>query len=260
MVQQHLNVSSPSARYGQAIRRLGAAVGAVAACLMTGRWAVAAGQDLVDAYRDPSMAGVDGLLIAVVSTAAAVIAVWFSACVALAVFAAVPGQVGGLMDRWSRPFVPRAIRRLVAIALGTALVGAGTSGCAAPPVSVPRPSVVASVGQSALSEASVSAPSPGFVAAAPSPLLVPTPRRSATPVPPAPRPAGNPPGQPRSQVIVHRGDTLWTIAARALGGRATREQIAAEWPRWYAANRSVIGPDPDLITVGMVLRDPGRSR
>ena len=53
-----------------------------------------------------------------------------------------------------------------------------------------------------------------------------------------------------------RGDSLWAIAARHLGPQATRRQVAHEWPRWYAANRKVIGPDPNLIRVGQVLTAP----
>lgn len=58
-------------------------------------------------------------------------------------------------------------------------------------------------------------------------------------------------------VVVKRGDTLWAIAARHLGPSTTAAQIAAEWPRWHAANRAVIGADPDLILPGMILHPPG---
>jgi nucleoid-associated protein YgaU len=57
-------------------------------------------------------------------------------------------------------------------------------------------------------------------------------------------------------VVVHRGDTLWDIVGRALGPAASDLEIAREWPRWYAHNRSVIGDDPDLILPGQVLRRP----
>ena len=40
---------------------------------------------------------------------------------------------------------------------------------------------------------------------------------------------------------------------------ATRQQIAREWPRWYAANRALIGPNPHLIRVGQVLTVPGAT-
>lgn len=57
-------------------------------------------------------------------------------------------------------------------------------------------------------------------------------------------------------VLVQEGDTLWGIAARALGPAASDSQIAAEWPRWYAANASVIGADPDVLVPGQVLVVP----
>jgi nucleoid-associated protein YgaU len=53
-----------------------------------------------------------------------------------------------------------------------------------------------------------------------------------------------------------QGDSLWAIAARHLGHHATPLQVAREWPRWYAANRTVIGPNPNLIRVGQVLTVP----
>jgi hypothetical protein len=56
--------------------------------------------------------------------------------------------------------------------------------------------------------------------------------------------------------VVHRGDALWDIAARHLGPHATAADVAREWPRWYAANRDVIGPDPGVIRPGELLRPP----
>lgn len=60
-------------------------------------------------------------------------------------------------------------------------------------------------------------------------------------------------------VVVKPGDTLWTIAAAELGQHATPEAIAARWPAWYATNRQLIGPDPDLILPGQVLRTPASA-
>lgn len=57
-------------------------------------------------------------------------------------------------------------------------------------------------------------------------------------------------------VVVLRGDTLWSLAERALGQGATDAQITVEWQRWYAANLDVIGQDPDLIRPGQVLQAP----
>lgn len=57
-------------------------------------------------------------------------------------------------------------------------------------------------------------------------------------------------------VVVRRGDSLWSIAARHLPAGATDHEIAAAWPRWYAANRTVIGPDPDPLRPGQRLAPP----
>jgi nucleoid-associated protein YgaU len=57
-------------------------------------------------------------------------------------------------------------------------------------------------------------------------------------------------------ITVRRGDTLWSIAARHLGPTATEAEIAAEWPRWYAANRGAIGDEPDVISPGQQLVAP----
>jgi nucleoid-associated protein YgaU len=74
----------------------------------------------------------------------------------------------------------------------------------------------------------------------------------------APPAASSAAAAPRSgPVEVRRGDTLWDIAARRLPGSATRHDVAAAWPRWYAANRRVIGANPDLIRPGQILRPPG---
>lgn len=57
-------------------------------------------------------------------------------------------------------------------------------------------------------------------------------------------------------IVVRAGDTLWDIAAHALGEQATDQDVAEAWPRWYAANRSTIGDDPDLIRPGQELVAP----
>ncbi len=70
------------------------------------------------------------------------------------------------------------------------------------------------------------------------------------------RGTGSPGVEEASEVVVHRGDSLWSIVARQLGPGATDEQVAAAWPAWWAANRDVIGPNPNLILPGQVLRPP----
>ncbi|MEV6286035.1 LysM domain-containing protein [Kribbella sp. NPDC051770] len=56
--------------------------------------------------------------------------------------------------------------------------------------------------------------------------------------------------------VVVRGESLWSIAAAELGAGASDEAIAARWPEWYAANRAVIGADPDVLRPGQVLQTP----
>jgi resuscitation-promoting factor RpfA len=60
----------------------------------------------------------------------------------------------------------------------------------------------------------------------------------------------------RADVMVRRGDTLWAISRRVLGGSAKPAEVAAAWPRWYAANRQVIGTDPDVLHPGQILQPP----
>ena len=62
-----------------------------------------------------------------------------------------------------------------------------------------------------------------------------------------------------SEVVVRRGDSLWSLAARHLGHDASDAEIAQAWPAWFETNRAVIGDDPDLLRPGQVLRPPPRS-
>lgn len=119
-------------------------------------------------------------------------------------------------------------------------------------------------------------PVPGF-SGLPAPSLTSTPEPSfgASPCVPAPGWTASAPARTRHSgsasaslvtgcdgrnsgspdVVVRRGDSLWTLVARHL---RTEDPglIAAEWPRWYATNRQTIGPDPDLLLVGQILHLP----
>ncbi len=48
-------------------------------------------------------------------------------------------------------------------------------------------------------------------------------------------------------MVVRPGDTLWAIAARSLPAGATQRRDRPCLRRWHAANRDVIGDDPNLI-------------
>lgn len=79
----------------------------------------------------------------------------------------------------------------------------------------------------------------GFVLMAPQPP-------APTPPPPAPSPSPWP-----KQYRVQPGDSLFVIAEREYG--ATQ---GGKWPAIYAANIHLIGPDPNIIRVGMELEIP----
>lgn len=57
-------------------------------------------------------------------------------------------------------------------------------------------------------------------------------------------------------VVVLRGDSLWSIAARSLPGGADDAAIDRTWRAWYAANTSVIGSDPNYLLPGQILQPP----
>src|SRR3982750_4768537 len=46
-------------------------------------------------------------------------------------------------------------------------------------------------------------------------------------------------------VVVHRGDSLWSISSRLLGDAATDARVTRTWHRLHGVNRARIGPDPD---------------
>lgn len=94
---------------------------------------------------------------------------------------------------------------------------------------------------------------------------------TAAPAPPAarmiepsePEPSGDGPLDPRMLGSPHTyrvvaGDSLWAIACRDLGSGTNRE-IDRRWREIYAANREVIGLNPDLIFPGQMLVIPEGS-
>jgi pilus assembly protein FimV len=51
------------------------------------------------------------------------------------------------------------------------------------------------------------------------------------------------------------GDSLWTLAARAVRSSDT-DRVTLAWHRIYSANRSSVGADPGLLQLGMSLCIP----
>jgi nucleoid-associated protein YgaU len=214
------------------------------------------------AVRAPGPASVDALLAVTAAVGAWVALTWLTTLTVLTVLTAAVAGLGSRAHRRAVAITPRLCRRLAGALLGLAVAGAPLS--AALPVAASVPSVATAP---ALPRAS-DRPPPDSDAL----------DRPATGVPPGWTP--DRPAAPRRQdarggslvrlvastpsighavvdeVVVRRGDTLWDIAARHLGPHAPAAEVAAEWPRWHAANVTVIGPDPDLLLPGQRLLPP----
>lgn len=63
-------------------------------------------------------------------------------------------------------------------------------------------------------------------------------------------------GSNAGTVAVLAGDSLWGIVANHLGYGASDVEIALEWPRWYEANKELIGQNPDVLLPGQILLPP----
>ncbi|WP_286176069.1 hypothetical protein [Arthrobacter sp. NEB 688] len=201
----------------------------------------------------------DDALVAALAALAAVVLGWLVLAMVLEALAGVPGVVGRHAALLSARLAPRAARRLAALVLGAGVVtggGLGTASADPLPGAMARPTVTPAVHGTAATDTGL--PDPGW---GPGGVVAPDP--GWTPDAPVVRRqpdvsvvSGRVTGADRDTVVVHRGDSLWTLAARHLGSGATDAEIARAWPRWYAANRALIGADPDLLLPGQVLRAP----
>ncbi len=126
------------------------------------------------------------------------------------------------------PGIPEGLLRLVLAGCGVALTG----GLALPGAAVSAPALVPTT-QDRQQDLLHGLPLPDRAAGRPAPHL--------------PRP---------SVVEVRPGDTLWGLAAHQVPSSADPAATSEQWHRIYAANRSVIGSDPDLILPGQQLRLP----
>jgi hypothetical protein len=224
----------------------------------------------------PGPASIDEALTLVTAVVAVLLCGWLGLSTLVALLTHLPGRLGRLADRVARAWAPPVTRRLAAVLVGAAVTGALAPGTAlgeAPPpaaAAVPAAPAAAPAGTGLAGLAPLDAP--GFApteAALPSPGFAPTTGTRIDDVPgwmptrpvhrPQPCAALVVPAHARheaAEVVVHRGDTLWGIVARHRGPHASDAEVAEAWPRWYAANREVIGDDPDLIKPGQVLHAP----
>lgn len=182
-------------------------------------------------------------VVAAAALLAWLLVLWLGTAVLLTAGGRVPGAVGRGAATAARLVAPAAVRRSVELALGLSLT-AGIAAAAGPASAAPLAG--ADTSRAATASALQQAPSLDW----PDPAR---PAPAASPPPPtAPAPATPVPGE----VVVAPGDSLWSLAARALGPSATTEQVAAAWPQWWAVNRDVVGDDPHLIHPGERLTPP----
>jgi hypothetical protein len=213
----------------------------------------------------PGTAGLQAQLVVVTCAALAVVAVWLVVVVGASAWAAA-GTARGRQVRWaeqlSARLAPAVLRRLAAAALGvstlTALAGPASASAGPPAVAAVAVALTASA-TAAPGDAVPGWPQEGSAWQAPAPPPVPPAPSTAQPTAPLPGAVRAVPGTGEPDVVVRRGDTLWAIAARHLPAGATASQVALEWPRWWAANRDVVGDDPDRLLPGQLLHAPGAA-
>lgn len=242
------------------VATIGSAVIAVP-CLLSARRAFTALRPLM-------AVSLDEALVVLAAALAGLVCLWLSLLFALGTCSLLPGLLGAGGRRLAEHLAPAFCARLTSSLLGAALLTStppATLAIASPAGTVAAKGVAAdalagrgsdgrtSGAVAGVADLSRQAPSPGWrpqrPAAAPardlgSQLLATSPR------------PGWCAGAEDGVAVVRRGDSLWTIAARHLGPDATAAEVAHEWPRWYAANRHLIGDDPGLILPGQVLVAP----
>ncbi|MGY1915503.1 LysM peptidoglycan-binding domain-containing protein [Blastococcus sp. SYSU DS0973] len=204
------------------------------------------------AQRTADAAGADVLVLHVVGLLAWLVWAWGSLGLLLTALSAVPGAAGTVADGALGALLPRGARRAAALALG---IGLG----------IAPPALGAAVTVLAATPAAASDDVPPTTSATGSPA-------PDWPVPPSATAATDddhrdgdvvpdwPDVPAAGEHVVVRGDCLWEIAERRLAADSRRAPSAAEVTRavqaWWAANADVIGPDPDRLLPGQVLRPP----
>lgn len=208
-----------------------------ARCLLVWGAATATAAPLLALLASATLAparGFDDLLVRACSAALLACTAWGWLCVTAVVVEARSGRGPGA----SSPGVPRSLRRLVLRACGLALVGATAAGV------VPAAATPDHLQQGTVLGAGPTDPLVGL----------PLPQRAAG----AAHRTGTEPVRVEP-VRVEAGDSLWSLSAAHLadGTRPPDDAaVAAYWPRVHAANHDVVGPDPDLLLPGQVLRLP----
>jgi hypothetical protein len=194
--------------------------------------------------RTADRAGPEALVLAGAGLLAWLCWAWGALGLALTAASAVPGLFGRLAGTALHVVLPAGARRSAALLLGLGL------GVTAP---------LAGTALSSFPAASAAVPHGHSANTVPDWPATSDPAEQAVPDWPTAVPDRPPAVQPAAHVVI-RGDCLWSITERrlaeALGRTPTAAEVATEVDGWWRANVAVIGPDPDLLLPGQVLRPP----
>jgi hypothetical protein len=195
--------------------------------------------------RTVDRAGPETVVLALTGLLAWLCWAWGALGLALTAASALPGLLGHLAGTALAVVLPAGARHSAALLLGLGLGVTGPLAAAAVPV-LPAASAAGPEGNASV------------------PPDWPSPTRGPDqPVPDWPDglPDSLPASAPDAHVVV-RGDCLWSIAGTRLTAQLRRTpsagEVATAVEAWWATNVAVIGPDPDLLLPGQVLRPPPR--
>lgn len=193
---------------------------------------------LAEAQRTADTQEPDVLISAAAGLLAWVVWAWGALGLALTAASGLPGMAGGAARIALRVALPAGARRSAALLLGLGLGIAPLAGGA-------LPLLTPAVAGAADGVPDWPAPAAGSDDAS---------------VPDWPAGASDPAPAAGERVVV-RGDCLWHIAADWLVAQLGRPpddgEVATAVQAWWISNADVIGPDPDLLLPGQVLRQPG---
>jgi nucleoid-associated protein YgaU len=193
-------------------------------------------------------AGADALVLVVVPVLAWLCWGWGALGLLLTAASTAPGWTGRLARLLLAGVLPAGARRAAAVALGLSL--SATAPAVLLPTAYPLAVATAAAADELGSErVPVDWPS--------------TPARDIAPDWPSTPPATPDwPSATAGEHVVVRGDCLWDVAAgwlqrEAPGTPVSDADVQRAVQAWWQANSAVIGPDPDLLLPGQVLRPPG---
>jgi hypothetical protein len=189
-------------------------------------------------------AGADELVVVAVGALAWLCWAWGALGLLLTAASTAPGWAGRLSAVLLMGVLPAGARRAAALAIG---VGLSTVGPAVLPAVLVPSTTVATASEAVLPAVHLDWP------------------QAAAGDHPAAAPELDWPAPAAGEHVVVRGDCLWEIAQAWVAGQQPGTPVAgADVARavhaWWQTNAAVIGPDPDLLLPGQVLRPPSTAQ